>query len=56
MFVPAGLSGTGSVALQLAKHVYGAAKVIKTVSTSKLSKVGQFLGEGTVDQVIDYVT
>ena len=56
IFVPAGLSGTGSVALQLAKHVYGAAKVITTVSTSKLSKVPQFLGEGTVDQIIDYTT
>ncbi len=54
IFVPAGLSGTGSIALQFAKHVYRAAKVITTVSTSKLPKIRQLLGEDTVDQIVDY--
>lgn len=54
IFVPAGLSGTGSIALQFAKHVYRAAKVISTVSTSKLPKIRQLLGEDTVDQIVDY--
>ena len=54
ILVPAGLSGTGSVGLQLAKHVYGAAKVITTVSTPKVPQIDQFLGKGTVDQIIDY--
>ncbi len=53
IFVPAGLSGTGSIALQFAKHVYRAAKVITTVSTSKLPKIRQLLGEDTVDQIVD---
>ncbi|KAF3396804.1 Reticulon-4-interacting protein 1 [Talaromyces pinophilus] len=54
VFVPAGLSGTGLFACQLAKHVFRAAKVITTVSTSKVSKVSELLGEGTVDEIIDY--
>lgn len=56
VFVNAGLSGTGSVAVQLAKHVFGAARVIATVSTRKLPLVPALLGEGTVDQLIDYQT
>ncbi|GAQ11813.1 2-methylene-furan-3-one reductase [Aspergillus lentulus] len=54
VFVPAGLSGTGLYACQLAKHVFNAGKVITTVSTSKVAKVDELLGEGTVDQIIDY--
>ncbi|KAG5970705.1 hypothetical protein E4U55_001504, partial [Claviceps digitariae] len=49
-------SGTGSFACQLAKNVFGAGKVITTVSTSKVPKVPALLGEGVVDQVIDYTT
>ncbi|KAI5776731.1 chaperonin 10-like protein, partial [Geopyxis carbonaria] len=56
VFVPAGLSGTGSIALQLAKHVFGAAKTITTVSTRKVAQVPQLLGTGTVDVVVDYTT
>lgn len=56
VFVGAGLSGTGSVAVQLAKNVFGAARVITTVSTGKVPRVPELLGDGTVDQVIDYVT
>ncbi|KAF5633819.1 serine threonine kinase [Fusarium tjaetaba] len=54
VFIPAGLSGTGAIACQLAKNVFHAGKVITTVSTSKIPKVAQLLGEGTVDQIIDY--
>ncbi|RHZ70325.1 hypothetical protein CDV55_107699 [Aspergillus turcosus] len=54
VFVPAGLSGTGLYACQLAKHVFHAGKVITTVSTSKVPKVDELLGKGTVDQIIDY--
>ncbi|KAF4969189.1 hypothetical protein FSARC_3565 [Fusarium sarcochroum] len=54
VFVPAGLSGTGALACQLAKNVFHAGKVITTVSTSKLPKVPELLGEGVVDQIIDY--
>lgn len=56
VFVGAGLSGTGSVAVQLAKHVFGAARVITTVSTPKVPRIPELLGEGTVDQVVDYMT
>ncbi|CAI7605262.1 unnamed protein product [Penicillium crustosum] len=54
VFVPAGLSGTGLFACQLAKNVFHAGKVITTVSTSKMEKVNELLGGGTVDQIIDY--
>lgn len=56
VLIPAGLSGTGSVAAQLVKHVYGASKVIITVSTSKIALVPTFLGDATVDHIIDYKT
>ncbi|KAJ5520455.1 hypothetical protein N7463_000908 [Penicillium fimorum] len=54
IFVPAGLSGTGLFACQLAKNVFHAGKVITTVSTSKVERVNELLGEGTVDLIIDY--
>ncbi|KAJ5656424.1 hypothetical protein N7507_008374 [Penicillium longicatenatum] len=54
VFVPAGLSGTGLFACQLAKHVFHAGKVICSVSTAKIPKVKELLGEGTVDDIIDY--
>lgn len=50
VFVPAGLGGTGAFACQLAKNVHKAGKVITTVSTAKVDKVAEFLGEGVVDQ------
>ncbi|CAI7668865.1 unnamed protein product [Penicillium bialowiezense] len=54
VFVPAGLSGTGLFACQLAKNVFHAGKVITTVSTSKIPQVKELLGENTVDEIIDY--
>ncbi|KAI5793474.1 chaperonin 10-like protein [Pyronema domesticum] len=54
IFIPAGLSGTGSAAILLARNVFKVGKIITTVSTNKLPLVAQYLGEGTVDQVIDY--
>ncbi|KAI3574474.1 chaperonin 10-like protein [Fusarium oxysporum f. sp. albedinis] len=50
VLIPGGLSGTGAIACQLAKNVFHAGKVITTVSTSKIPKVPELLGEGTVDQ------
>lgn len=44
------VSGTGLFACQLAKNVFHAGKVITTVSTSKIPKVKELLGEGTVDE------
>lgn len=43
------MSGTGSFAIQLAKNVYGA-KVITTVSTTKVSLIKELLGESTIDE------
>ncbi|KAL7620709.1 hypothetical protein AAE478_009706 [Parahypoxylon ruwenzoriense] len=53
-FVPAALSATGSAAIQLLKNVYGARKIISTVSTAKLPLVEERLPPGLVDQVVDY--
>ncbi|OKL55941.1 hypothetical protein UA08_08620 [Talaromyces atroroseus] len=53
VYIPGALSGTGSVATQLAKNVFGAAKVITTASPSKIPKVEEKLGK-VVNQIIDY--
>lgn len=55
VFVPGGLGATGSVAIQVARNVFGASKIISTVSTEKVPLVEQYL-PGMVDQVIDYKT
>lgn len=44
------MSGVGSFGVQLAKHAFGAKKVITSVSTSKVPLVDEKLGQGTVDQ------
>jgi len=54
VFVPAGLSGTGSLAVQMAKRVYGAGKVVTTVSTAKIPKLAEVVGDDVVDQIVDY--
>lgn len=54
VFIPAGLSGTGVSAIQLAKNAFGAGKVITTLSPGKIAKVGEYLGHAMPDQMIDY--
>ncbi len=54
VYIPAGLSGVGSIAVQLAKRVFLAAKVITTLSTSKIPKVTSLVGEDVLDQIVDY--
>lgn len=53
VLVPGGLSGTGSIAVQLAKNVFGAGKVITTLSTGKIEKAKELLGADTFTAV-DY--
>jgi NADPH:quinone reductase-like Zn-dependent oxidoreductase len=54
VFVAGGLSGCGSMAVQMLKNVFGAAKVITTVSTAKVGLVEEYLGKGVVDTIVDY--
>ena len=44
------VGGTGLFACQLAKNIFKAGKVITTVSTAKVPKVKELLGEGIVDE------
>lgn len=53
VLVPAGLSGTGSFAVQLAKNVFGAGEVLTTLSTGKIEKAKELLGKETFTP-IDY--
>ena len=53
VFLQAALGGSGSVAAQVFKNVYGASKIITTVSTAKVPLVERLL-PGVVDKVIDY--
>ena len=54
VFIPGGLSGTGSFGVQLAKNVFGVGKVITTLSTGKIPMIKQLLGVGTPDLIVDY--
>ncbi|TVY35443.1 2-methylene-furan-3-one reductase, partial [Lachnellula subtilissima] len=54
VFVGGALSATGSFGVQLAKNVFGATKVITTVSTAKMGRVREILADGKPDVVIDY--
>lgn len=56
VYVPGALSASGSLAIQIARNIYGASKIISTVSTPKMPLVEQYLGKGMVDQLIDYQT
>ncbi|KAK1978280.1 alcohol dehydrogenase [Colletotrichum cereale] len=53
VFIPGALSGGGFTAIQVAKNVFGAKKIISTVSTTKINLVEKYL-PGLVDQLIDY--
>ena len=55
VFIPGALSSCGHIGVQMAKTVFGASKVIATVSTPKMGLVEQLL-PGFVDQLIDYKT
>lgn len=54
VLVPGGLSGTGEFAVQLAKNVFGAGKVVTTLSTGKIPMIKGLLGEGSPDVCVDY--
>lgn len=54
VFVPAGLSGTGSIGVQLAKNVFGAGKVITTLSTGKIARAKELFGDDETLQIVDY--
>ncbi|KFY40030.1 hypothetical protein V494_03696 [Pseudogymnoascus sp. VKM F-4513 (FW-928)] len=54
-YVPGGLSGTGNIAIQLLKNVFGAKKVITTLSTGKIEKAKELFNGGETEVVyIDY--
>ncbi|KAG8674312.1 hypothetical protein FPOAC2_00321 [Fusarium poae] len=55
VYIPAALSGTGSLMIQVAKNYFGAEKIISTVSTAKMGLVEEYL-PGLVDQLYDYKT
>ncbi|KAH7313488.1 chaperonin 10-like protein [Stachybotrys elegans] len=53
VYVPGALSGTGSMGIQVARNVFGAERIISTVSTPKMPLVEEYL-PCMVDQLIDY--
>jgi len=53
ILVPGALGGVGSIAVQVAKHVYSC-HVITSVATSDVVKVPDVVGKGVVDRVVDY--
>lgn len=55
VFIPAGLGASTNMAAQVAKNVYGATKVITTVSTAKIALLDKYM-PGVVDQAVDYQT
>jgi NADPH:quinone reductase-like Zn-dependent oxidoreductase len=54
VFIDGGLSATGSFGVQLAKNVFGAGKIITTLSTGKIARIREILGDSTPDQIVDY--
>lgn len=56
ILIPGGLSGTGSIATQLAKRVFNAGRVITTLSTSKIAQLDTYLDKSLLDQIVDYTT
>lgn len=54
ILIPGGLSGTGSIAIQLAKRVFNAGLVITTLSTSKIAQLDHYLEKAFLDQIVDY--
>ena len=54
VYVTAGLSGTGSFAVQLAKNVFGAKTTITTLSTKKIPVIQEVMGDRGPDVIVDY--
>lgn len=54
VLIPAGLSGTGSFGVQIAKNYFKAGKVITTLSPGKMSIFDERIGNKVADQIIDY--
>jgi NADPH:quinone reductase-like Zn-dependent oxidoreductase len=54
VYVPAGLSGTGSFAVQLAKNVFGAKTVVTSLSPGKIQAIGELMGDRGPDVIVDY--
>ncbi|KAF7548470.1 hypothetical protein G7Z17_g7037 [Cylindrodendrum hubeiense] len=53
VYIPGALSASGSLAVQVARNVFGANKIISSVSTPKMALVEQYL-PGMIDQLVDY--
>jgi len=53
VFIPGALSGVGSVALQIAKRVYGCT-TITAASTGKITEYPTWIGADAVDRAVDY--
>ncbi|OBT75009.1 hypothetical protein VF21_06327 [Pseudogymnoascus sp. 05NY08] len=54
-YVPGGLSGTGNVAIQLLKNVFGVKKVITTLSSGKMERAKELFKGGETEVVyLDY--
>ena len=53
VFIPAALSGVGSIALQIAKHRWNC-HTLTAASTAKIPQIDQYLGKGVVDEAFDY--
>lgn len=53
IFIPAALSGVGSIALQIAKNHYNCHTLTAT-STTKIPQIGKLLGADVVDEIFDY--
>jgi NADPH:quinone reductase-like Zn-dependent oxidoreductase len=54
VIMPGGLSGTRIFAVQMAKNIFGAKKIITMLSTGKIEKAKELLGGGPSDQIVDY--
>ena len=61
VLIPAGMGGTGSMAIQLALYHFNAGKVITTLSTGKMAMAKEFFGHeaevgtGKVEGILEYV-
>lgn len=54
IFIPGGLSATGSFAVQLAINIFGAGRIVTSLSTGKIVKAKEIWGDGSVVEYVDY--